>query len=1108
MFQDYFSQITAKFQNGDSSERTYYTVLHDLIKDFLEKEMKMSNVSVDIEPRSLNSKYSEERLGIPDLRITSNNNLLGYVECKDIGVDLDKIQKTEQLRKYKNLPNLLLTNFLEWRWWNGEEWVKLSNYGQKISVCSLDYLKIQAGQTRTTQIFEEQSNFEGLKILLDQFFNFGRTVLETRNSDQLAQVLAKRAKSLEYVLDISLKEEQTAENEMLFTLFETLKSTFNQNLELTEFASLYAETIAYSALITKLNNSEQIKNSAAIINNIPSYIPLLKQFFSRFGETQNESRQIHKAVEDVLNVVLKSDIANIQEELTQTYHPIYHFYETFLKYFKPEEKSKLGVYYTPEPVVKFIVQSTIQLLKTELNKESIDPGVVWIDPAVGTGTFLFYLIDEIIKTNPNLAKEIYQDFVLSNIFGFEIQLPSYVMAHLKLARQMESFGLKPSEILTKQPILPQTQTISFKPGFRLYLTNTLKDIEQNPEKQMKPVFGFEKLTKEVNETNQVKSGKVLVILGNPPYYKKSGNKGLEFQTVEKYLENYKKGLADENKFENKNWLGDDYIKFLAWSSQKIEQNGSGIVSMIINNSFLDGKTTKLLRQDFLSVYDEIYITNLHGNGLTTNEKDDNVFDIQSAGVCILFFIKKPKSNPSQISVEESRKLRKKASELKNNSPEISSLLQQSSQSTKANLYYTEVEKGSRKNKFNQINNLNVENKSEWTKLTYSYPDFYFEPKNIDLNYQKWWSVKDIFKENGIGFVTARDKFVIDVDKNNLENRLKDYWDLENSEREILEKYKIKDYRNFKIEKFRKENSFEKDKIIISNYRPFDQRWVYYDRYIVQEWQFKTEKHLLPNFGLDKSQTELSEFQNLALIVKRQNRKKPFSYFFVTNQITESCFFEATYANANLCPLYILKDQKKVINDKRENLDIPESAQNLVEINFTDKFQNYIKAKFKLDFEGWEKQVFAYIYGFLHDPNYGEKYFEFLQYDFPRINFEVSKEEFEKVANLGQKLIDLHLLKNVPKNSAIKFENRPFEKLGFYDKNEKAWYLQHQEVVLGVSPEVWEYKIGGYQVLQNLWKNRLKDMERPLNLQEKMWLLEVINCLNESQNLISSWRLVT
>jgi hypothetical protein len=101
-----------------------------------------------------------------------------------------------------------------------------------------------------------------------------------------------------------------------------------------------------------------------------------------------------------------------------------------------------------------------------------------------------------------------------------------------------------------------------------------------------------------------------------------------------------------------------------------------------------------------------------------------------------------------------------------------------------------------------------------------------------------------------------------------------------------------------------------------------------------------------------------------------------------------------------------------------------------------------------------------------------------------------------------------LLKNVPKNSAIKFENRPFEKLGFYDKNEKAWYLQHQEVVLGVSPEVWEYKIGGYQVLQNLWKNRLKDMERPLNLQEKMWLLEVINCLNESQNLISSWRLVT
>jgi len=476
MFSQYLTKITTKFQNGDSSERTYYTVLHDFIKGFLEKELKIPKIEVDIEPRSLNSKYGEERLGIPDLRITSNNILLGYIECKDIGTNLDKIERTDQIKKYKNLPNLILTNYLEWRWWNGTEWVKLPKFGKNVSICSIDFLKTQTGFNTGESLIEENLDFDGLKILLDQFFNFGRTVLETRNSDQLAQVLAKRAKSLEYVLDISLQEEQNMENEIILTLFETLKTTFNHNLKLKDFASLYAETIAYSALITKLDHNNEIKTSGDIVKNIPAYIPILKQFFSRFDETQGESRQIHKAVEDVLNVVLKSDIASIQEELLKTYHPIYHFYETFLKYFKPEEKSKLGVYYTPEPVVKFIVQSTIQLLKTELNKESIDPEVVWLDPAVGTGTFLFYLIDEIIKTNSNLAKEIYQDFILSNIFGFEIQLPSYVMAHLKLAKQMEGFGFDPAEILSKYPTLPQTNQNSFKPGFRLYLTNTLKDI--------------------------------------------------------------------------------------------------------------------------------------------------------------------------------------------------------------------------------------------------------------------------------------------------------------------------------------------------------------------------------------------------------------------------------------------------------------------------------------------------------------------------------------------------------------------------------------------------------------------------------------------------------
>ena len=902
-------------------------------------------------------------------------------------------------------------------------------------------------------------------------------------------------------IDSSLGEGQNSENEMLFTLFETLKTTFDQHLGLAQFSSLYAETIAYSALITKLNSPEVIKSSQDIIDNIPDYIPLLKQFFVRFGETQDESRQIHKAVEDVLNVILKSDIATIQNELTQSYHPIYHFYETFLKYFKPQEKSKLGVYYTPEPVVKYIVQSTISLLKKELNKDAIDSDVVWLDPAVGTGTFLFFVIDEIIKQNPSLKKEIYQDFILSNIFGFEIQLPSYVMSHLKLARQMENFGLNPAEILSKHPVLPQTQKPSFKPGFRLYLTNSLKDSGD----KMSLVHGFDKLTKEVNETDEVKDGKVLVIIGNPPYNGKSKNAGLEFTNVQKYMENYKQALIDDRgNFEQKQNVDNDYIKFIAFATQKIEQNGTGILSMVAGNTFLDSPTMKLVRQELLTVYDKIYITDLHGRILTLSEgqKDENIFEIKDSGVCIFFLIKTGKHQ----NIQKSREIKQEVANhrgLTNLDFRLGKYTELEKLAT-AEVFYDEIGLSSRKIKLEKIEKLDI-NSISYQKLEPKSPNFKLHPVSLGTEYQSWWSVADIFKQNGNGFITHRDAFVIDPDKNELVHRMEDYWDSQNTTQQIIQKYKVSDYEKFSVSEFRKNISYNELNIRSCTYRPFDNRFVYFDDKIVQRRQMAIEKHLLPNFGLDKTVADLSNFENVALMAKRQNRKTPFSYFFVTNQITESCFFEAAYSNASLCPLYTLKEQKKDTGLQNSlNLDV-ENDDNLIEVNFGSKFVEYINSKFNFDILSLEKpdhkQVFAYIYGFLHDPSYGQKYFEFLQYDFPKINFEVSLDEFKKVAELGQKLIDLHLLKNVPKIESIRFDERAITKIGTYVESENIWYLHHNQALLGVSPEVWDYTIGGYQVLKTLWKNRLKDLDRSFNLQEKRWLLEVVNCLNQTVELL-------
>ena len=596
-----------------------------------------------------------------------------------------------------------------------------------------------------------------------------------------------------------------------------------------------------------------------------------------------------------------------------------------------------------------------------------------------------------------------------------------------------------------------------------------------------------------------------MILGNPPYNGKSENIGSEFKNIHQYLENYKKALVnDQGNFETKHNVDNDYIKFLAWSTAKIEQNGTGIVAMVAGNSFLDSPTMKLVRQELLTVYDKIYITDLHGRILTLNEgeKDQNVFGIKDSGVCIFFLVKNDKDNNldnPNSRISQSRKVKieiAKNRQLKSAKEKNLALFKELERYATAKIYHNEVSLNNRENKLKEIAELELKNEN-YTKLEPKSPNFQLHPVSQNTEYKSWWSIVEIFRETTNGVKTHRDHFVFDVDKNSLIQRLKDYWNFNNSLYYLSEKYELKDVEGFNVEGFRKKFSLKEDLIVKCLYRPFDVRWLYFENQIVQ----RARKDIF-------AKTYNSQITyNPTLIVKRQNRKKPFSYFFVTDKITESCFFEATYANANLCPLYVLKTQKKTENKKQMSLDLESKEESLVEINFTDKFQNYIKTKFQLDFEGWEKQVFAYIYGFLHNPEYGEKYFEFLQYDFPRINFEVSKKEFEKVADLGQKLIDLHLLKNVPKNSEIKFEKMVFEKIGVYDENKQIWYLQHGEAIVGVSPEVWEYKIGGYQVLATLWKNRLKDMERSLNLQEKQWLLEVINCLNETVDLLQKFNLL-
>ncbi len=599
----YLESLQVNLKKG--SERSHYPALKMLI------DGGMMGINAIIEE-------TKNQAGIPDFTVRKNEVLLGYIEAKKIGENLAKIEKTEQIQRYLDSAigqNFILTNYLEFRWY----------------IDGKHQLTTEIGTIKQDQIIIS-NNLEKTAELLTFFLNYQGEIIN--NPSDLAQQMARYTKTIKYSIQEALSSE-TEELSQLKTLFQEL---LIPDLDNNNFADMYAQTIAYGFFTARVghaqNPSQYPFNRQTASYYITDRIPFLKGLFTTVIATESATK-ICWTIDILVELLAKIDMGNILENFgqkTRQSDPVVHFYETFLANYEASLRKNRGVYYTPEPVVAFIVRAVNQILEKRFNLELGlgNKQVTILDPATGTGTFLYQVIKQIYQNleeyglAKNWDKYVKESNLLNRLYGFELLMTPYTIAHLKIGLLLENLGYQ----------------FQNKERLGIYLTNAL----DKGVKKSDLILG-KYLSEEANQSAAIKTDKpVLVVIGNPPYSGESANKNNPW--IEALVKDYY--LVDGVSLNEKNpkWLQDDYVKFIRFGQWRIEQTGYGILAFVTNHGYLDNPTFRGMRQNLAQTFDEIHIIDLHGNAKKKEvspdgKPDKNVFDIQQ-GVSIAIMVKFPK----------------------------------------------------------------------------------------------------------------------------------------------------------------------------------------------------------------------------------------------------------------------------------------------------------------------------------------------------------------------------------------------------------------------------------------------------------------------------------
>ncbi|HUU27409.1 MAG TPA: type ISP restriction/modification enzyme [archaeon] len=811
LFTEYLRNLTEVALQGDAREESFYQALADMLNEVAQASGR-EQIHVTTLPKPTDA-------GNPDFRLwNGTDRIVGYIEAKKPTEErLDLIEDSEQLRRYRStFPNLILTNFLEFRLYRNGECVETV----------LGARPLVLNRLRTTPPVEKTGE---LYALLDRFLGF--SLPQAFTAEYLAVELAKRTRFLRDILAQRLQEERDSPG-ALTGFFEAFQTYLIGTLTPEDFADLFAQTITYGLFSARTRAGESFSRRAAF-DNIPRTIGVLRDLF-RFISLEDLPEQLAWCVDDIAEVLAVADAPSI---LNRYYRegkgsdPIVHFYETFLAQYDPAERERRGVYYTPEPVVSYIVRSLHKLLKTEFNKPDglADPGVTLLDPAAGTMTFVARAAQEAVrefaaKYGAGAREDFIRRHILKNFYAFELMMSPYAVGHLKMGFFLEELGHR----LTDNERLP------------FYLTNTLyfEELEQSH------LPGFSALAEESHLAGEVKKQTpILVILGNPPYSVNSTNKGKWIvEKISDYMQVDGKPLGERNP----KALYDDYVKFLRFAQWKIEQAGCGVVGMITNHGYLDNPTFRGMRQSLMQTFDDIFILDLHGNSLKKEtcpdgSPDQNVFDIRQ-GVAIAFFIKRGGQHKNDAVASH------------------------------AALW------GLREQKYEWLSKHTI-TATEWQELAPKSGFYLFVPqttKGLDL-YERWPLVPEIFVVNSTGIKTHRDHFVFDFDREALKRRIRQFLDRSFTDDFVRIALKLKDTRDWKMTEKRKkveEDVYWEEKILKYLSRPFDMRWVFYHYHAIELGRQKVMQHMLAG-------------ENLALITpKRVEHMGSWKHAFVCSVISD------------------------------------------------------------------------------------------------------------------------------------------------------------------------------------------------------------------------------
>ena len=989
----YINELNKQYKTGIAREHSYRPALKDLLQSLLPK-MVVTNEPAHFE------------CGAPDYIISREKDHLPvfFVEAKDVNDnDLDGRNKNghkEQFDRYKQaLDYIIFTDYLDFHLYEHGE------FRDSVRIAEIKGDKIV-----------------GISEAEDKFINIiqhlgSSAIQRITSAPRLAKLMAGKARLLAKIIESAMNDEtQSYENDNLRGQYNAFKEVLIQELKKEEFADIYAQTIAYGMFAARLHDDtpeDFSREEAARL--IPKTNPFLRQIFNNLAGNDLDER-IAWVVDDLVTVFQATNLQKIMASYSRDklhHDPMIHFYEDFLSEYNPKLRKSKGVWYTPQPVVGFIVRAVDEILQKEFGlpegladysmierevavEQSRDRRttdgmkhekrkfhrVQILDPATGTGTFLAEVVNQIYdryRDNQGIWQQYVEQHLLPRLNGFEILMASYAVAHIKLDMLLGETGYR-----------HQTDK-----RLHVYLTNSLEESNNEP----RTLFA-QWLSREATEANVIKRDyPVMVMIGNPPYSGESQNKGKWIMSL---MESYKKEPGGKSQLNERNpkWLNDDYVKFIRLAQDYIEKNGEGIIGFINPHGYLDNPTFRGMRWNLLKTFDKIYTIDLHGNSkkketCPDGSKDENVFDIMQ-GVSINLFVKTGKKSKDEL----------------------------------GKVYHKDLY-GLRQNKYDFLDEATIESVG-YKELQPKEPMYFFVPKDFELQeeYDNGFKIDELFKVSSVSVVTANDSVLVDINENSLLKKVNEAFG--NADKSFIERY---------------------------NYRPFDNRYIYYDIQKIERPRETTMRHM--------------KKPNIAILTCRQLAGNEWLHVSVADGIVDDCRVSSkTKERGYVFPLYIYKEnmgkEECIVNFNKELYD------NIAKgLNYLPCYDDNVRVDPISVYNGvlYPQDLFDYIYAMLHSPSYRERYKEFLKIDFPRIPYPTNWEKFRDLVEKGEELRQLHLMEDLPNSTGVSFPVAGSIQVDCYRWDNNRVYINSEQYFEGVPESAWNFYIGGYQPAQKWLKDR-------------------------------------